>query len=71
MQGKYGALLLIVSVLFGFSAHGQVSPPQSQSIVPTPSEFEVATIKPSTIEPGPRGGFVSLTRVNGQRSTKR
>jgi len=54
MQGKCGALLLIVSVLFGFSAYGQVSPPQSQSIVPTPSEFEVATIKPSTIEPGPR-----------------
>jgi uncharacterized protein (TIGR03435 family) len=27
---------------------------QSQNVAPTPSEFEVATIKPSTTEPGPR-----------------
>jgi hypothetical protein len=27
---------------------------QSQNIDPAPSEFEVATIKPSTFEPGPR-----------------
>jgi uncharacterized protein (TIGR03435 family) len=27
---------------------------QSQNVAPTPSEFEVATIKPSTFEPGPR-----------------
>jgi hypothetical protein len=27
---------------------------QSQNIDPTPSEFEVATIKPSTFDPGPR-----------------
>jgi uncharacterized protein (TIGR03435 family) len=54
MPGKCSALPLIVSVLFGFSVHGQISPPKSQNIDPTPSEFEVATIKPSTFEPGPR-----------------
>src|ERR1017187_785371 len=54
VPGKCSALLLIVSALFGFSVHGQISPPKSQNIDPTPSEFEVATIKPSTFEPGPR-----------------
>src|SRR5689334_17167697 len=54
MPGKWGALLLIVSVLVGFSVRGQISPPKSQNVDPTSSEFEVATIKPSTSEPGPR-----------------
>lgn len=54
MLGKCRALPLIVSVIFGFAAHGQISPAKPQNIDPNPSEFEVATIKPSTIEPGPR-----------------
>jgi uncharacterized protein (TIGR03435 family) len=51
MQGRRSALLLIVSVLCGFSAHGQISPPQPQNIDPT-SVFEVATIKPFAPDQG-------------------
>src|SRR5258707_14275970 len=54
MPGRCSALLLMLSVLSGFSVHGQISPPKSEKLDRTPSEFEVATIKPSTFDLGPR-----------------